>query len=123
MADFDNRVARASTTADYIDAGLRGYMLRIYNYMLAGLAVTGLTSYGTFLAAVTDNPANAAALAALEGNYNGTPIDPETPLAAFKTLAAQQRFRVLDVQGAPFVEQISLPVPPLRSTLEAVVLL
>ncbi|MGC2249932.1 MAG: glycoside hydrolase family 3 C-terminal domain-containing protein, partial [Acidobacteriaceae bacterium] len=55
---------------------------------------------------------NAAALAALEGNYNGTPIDPETPLAAFKTLAAQQRFRVLDVQGAPYVEQISLPVPP-----------
>ena len=55
---------------------------------------------------------NAAALAALEGNYNGTPIDPETPLSAFKTLAAQQRFRVLDVQGAPYVEQISLPVPP-----------
>jgi len=61
MAEFDNRVARASTTADYIDVGLRAYMLRIYNYMLAGLAVTGLTSYGTFLAAVTDNPANAAA--------------------------------------------------------------
>ena len=55
---------------------------------------------------------NAAALAALEGNYNGTPIDPETPLSAFKTLAAQQRFRVLDVQGAPYVEQMSLPVPP-----------
>jgi beta-glucosidase len=55
---------------------------------------------------------NAASLAALEGNYNGTPIDPETPLAAFKTLAAQNRFRVLDVQGAPYVEQLSLPVPP-----------
>ncbi|HSC61631.1 MAG TPA: Bax inhibitor-1/YccA family protein [Rhizomicrobium sp.] len=61
MADFDNRVARASTTVDYIDAGLRSYMLRVYNYMLAGLVVTGLASYGTFLAAVTDNPANAAA--------------------------------------------------------------
>ena len=55
---------------------------------------------------------NAASLAALEGNYNGTPIDPETPLAAFKTLAAQKRFRILDVQGAPYVEQLSLPVPP-----------
>ncbi|MHB1935080.1 MAG: glycoside hydrolase family 3 C-terminal domain-containing protein [Acidobacteriaceae bacterium] len=55
---------------------------------------------------------NAASLAALEGNYNGTPIHPETPLAAFKTLAAQKRFRVLDVQGAPYVEQLSLPVPP-----------
>jgi FtsH-binding integral membrane protein len=73
MADFDNRVARASTTVDYIDAGLRAYMLRVYNYMLAGLVVTGLASYGTFLAAVTDNPANAAhlsngQLAILPGN-------------------------------------------------------
>jgi beta-glucosidase len=55
---------------------------------------------------------NAASIAALEGNYNGTPIDPQTPLTAFKTLAAQNRFRVLDVQGAPYVEQLSLPVPP-----------
>ena len=61
MADYDNRVARASTTVDYVDAGLRAYMLRVYNYMLAGLVVTGLASYGTFLAAVTDNPAQAAA--------------------------------------------------------------
>ncbi|MGO8721081.1 MAG: glycoside hydrolase family 3 C-terminal domain-containing protein [Acidobacteriaceae bacterium] len=55
---------------------------------------------------------NAASLVALEGNYNGTPIQPETPLAAFKALAAQKRFRVLDAQGAPYVEQMSLPVPP-----------
>ncbi len=55
---------------------------------------------------------NASSLAALEGNYNGTPIDPETPLAAFKTLAKQKRSRVLDVQGAPYVEQLALPVPP-----------
>jgi beta-glucosidase len=55
---------------------------------------------------------NAASLVALEGNYNGTPIQPMTPLAAFKALAAQKRFRVLDAQGAPYVEQMSLPVPP-----------
>jgi beta-glucosidase len=55
---------------------------------------------------------NAASLAALEGNYNGTPINPETPLTAFKTLARQKRFRVLDAQGAPYVEQLPLPVPP-----------
>jgi beta-glucosidase len=55
---------------------------------------------------------SAASIAALEGNYNGVPIDPETPLAAFKTLAAQKRFRILDVQGSPYVEQLSLPVPP-----------
>ena len=61
MADYDNRIARATTTADYVDAGLRAYMLRVYNYMLAGLAATGLASYATYLAAVTDNPAAAAA--------------------------------------------------------------
>mgnify|MGYP001550257175 CR=1 FL=1 len=63
MADFDNRVARASTTVDTIDAGLRAYMLRVYNYMLVGLVVTGIASYITFLAAVTTDPAKAAHLA------------------------------------------------------------
>ena len=55
---------------------------------------------------------NAASLAALQGNYNGTPIHPETPLFGFKALAAQGKIRVLDAQGAPYVEQLSLPVPP-----------
>ncbi|MGN6516360.1 MAG: Bax inhibitor-1/YccA family protein, partial [Rhizomicrobium sp.] len=61
MADYDNRIARASVTADYVDAGLRAYMLRVYNYMLAGLVVTGLASYATYLAAVTTDPSQAAA--------------------------------------------------------------
>ncbi len=55
---------------------------------------------------------NAASLAALEGNYNGTPMNPETPLYVFKTLEEQKRFRILDAQGSPYVEQLSLPVPP-----------
>src|SRR5512146_118854 len=63
MADYDNRIARAQVTADYVDAGLRAYMLRVYNYMLAGLVVTGLASYATYLAAVTTDPASAAHLA------------------------------------------------------------
>src|SRR3954470_4925248 len=29
-----------------IDLGLRQYMLRVYNFMAAGLAVTGLVAYG-----------------------------------------------------------------------------
>jgi hypothetical protein len=62
MADYDNRVARASTTVDTVDAGLRAYMLRVYNYMLAGLVVTGVAAYGAYLAAVTTNPATAAHL-------------------------------------------------------------
>ncbi|HWA30513.1 MAG TPA: Bax inhibitor-1/YccA family protein [Rhizomicrobium sp.] len=61
MADYDNRIARAQVTADYVDAGLRAYMLRVYNYMLAGLAVTGVASYALYLAAVTTDPAQAAA--------------------------------------------------------------
>jgi FtsH-binding integral membrane protein len=62
MADYDNRVARAGSVTDVIDAGLRGYMLRVYNYMLAGLAITGVAAYGTFMAATTNNPALAAHL-------------------------------------------------------------
>ena len=33
-----------------IDAGLRAYMIRVYNYMMAGLALTGLVAWFTFSA-------------------------------------------------------------------------
>jgi len=47
MADFDNRVVRGATTvADTIDAGLRAHMLRVYNYMVGALALTGAVAYG-----------------------------------------------------------------------------
>ncbi len=46
MADYDNRVLRGQAgTAGAIDAGLRSYMLRVYNYMLVGLLLTGATAY------------------------------------------------------------------------------
>lgn len=46
MADFDDRVLRAQAdTAGLIDAGLRSYMLRVYNYMLVGLVLTGISAY------------------------------------------------------------------------------
>ncbi len=43
MAEWDNNAMRAgSATQDYaIDEGLRSYMLRVYNYMALGLALTG----------------------------------------------------------------------------------
>ena len=48
MADYNNPVLRGQTAAvDVIDAGLRAYMLRVYNYMLAGLALTGATAWMT----------------------------------------------------------------------------
>jgi hypothetical protein len=62
MADYDNRAIRGTAAAaGDIDAGLRAYMLRVYNYMFAGLALTGAAAYGTFLAAVTGDPSLAAA--------------------------------------------------------------
>ena len=47
MADYDNRVIRggAATDVGSFDAGLRAYMLRVYNYMLLGLALTGATAW------------------------------------------------------------------------------
>jgi FtsH-binding integral membrane protein len=46
MADFDNRIIRGATTvADTMDAGLRAHMLRVYNYMVGALALTGGVAY------------------------------------------------------------------------------
>jgi hypothetical protein len=48
MADYDNRSLRSVATGSaVIDAGLRAYMLRVYNYMLVGLALTGATAWVT----------------------------------------------------------------------------
>ncbi len=48
MADYDNRVARgARAEVGVIDSGLRAHMLRVYNYMLLGLVLTGLTAWAT----------------------------------------------------------------------------
>ncbi len=40
-------VQRSQTAALDIDVGLRQYMLRVYNYMTAGLALTGVVAYLT----------------------------------------------------------------------------
>ena len=40
-----------------IDAGLRRYMIRVYNYMTAGVALTGLVAWFTYSAAVVDTGA------------------------------------------------------------------
>ena len=40
-----------------IDAGLRAYMIRVYNYMTAGVALTGLVAWFTYSAAVVDSGA------------------------------------------------------------------
>ena len=46
MADFDNRLVRGATTvADTMDTGLRAHMLRVYNYMVGALALTGAVAW------------------------------------------------------------------------------
>jgi len=46
MADFDNRIVRGATTVDdTMDMGLRAHMLRVYNYMVGALALTGGVAY------------------------------------------------------------------------------
>jgi FtsH-binding integral membrane protein len=43
-----------------IDAGLRAYMLHIYNYMVLGLVVTGVAALGIYMLSVTDDIGAAA---------------------------------------------------------------
>jgi FtsH-binding integral membrane protein len=43
-----------------VDEGLRAYMLRVYNYMTLGLAITGAVALGTFMAAVAVDPGTGA---------------------------------------------------------------
>jgi uncharacterized protein len=65
MSNFDRNYAAARFGADRavaIDAGLRAHMLRVYNYMVAGVALTGLVAWLTFQLAVTTTSTGALAL-------------------------------------------------------------
>src|SRR6266702_1585355 len=67
MSDLDRNYtspfgrAAGRVDAAAVDAGLRVYMLRIYNYMSIGLAITGLAAIGVYMAAVTTDQAAAVA--------------------------------------------------------------
>jgi uncharacterized protein len=68
MSDFQQNTAaeqygRPLTRAEaaVIDEGLRAYMLRIYNYMVLGLAITGFAALGVYMLSVTTDPALAVA--------------------------------------------------------------
>jgi len=62
--EFTNRVSAASRPADraVFDEGLRRHMLRVYNFMMLGLALTGLVAAGV------------ASTPALYGPIFGTPL-------------------------------------------------
>ena len=60
MSDFDRNVAArgfGAARATAIDAGLRAYMIRVYNYMAAGVALTGVVAWFTYSQAVVTNAA------------------------------------------------------------------
>ncbi|MGI8525016.1 MAG: Bax inhibitor-1/YccA family protein [Pseudolabrys sp.] len=59
MSDFDRNVAARGGFAGQaaaVDAGLRAYMVRIYNYMASGVALTGVVAWLTYNAAVITGP-------------------------------------------------------------------
>jgi FtsH-binding integral membrane protein len=62
MSDFERNYATAARGVDAgravaIDAGLRAYMMRVYNYMAMGVGLTGVVAWLAFQAAVVTNTA------------------------------------------------------------------
>ena len=59
MSDLNRNTASGyasatRTEAGYVDEGLRSFLLRVYNYMAIGLAVTGVAAFGTAAMAVSN---------------------------------------------------------------------
>ena len=58
MSDFDRNYAAGRSVgygrAAAVDAGLRAYMLRVYNYMAIGVALTGFAALFMFQLTVTE---------------------------------------------------------------------
>lgn len=52
MAELHNIPQTGARTDAAIDQGLRAYMLKVYNYMAAGLALTGVAAVGTYNLAI-----------------------------------------------------------------------
>jgi FtsH-binding integral membrane protein len=62
MSDYNRSTTRSpfgpaiGRTGVAIDEGLRAYMLHVYNYMVLGLAITGLAALGIYMGSVTGGP-------------------------------------------------------------------
>jgi FtsH-binding integral membrane protein len=63
MSDFDRNYATlrgvATDRAVAYDMGLRAHMIRVYNYMAGGVALTGVVAWLTFQAAIVTNASDA----------------------------------------------------------------
>jgi FtsH-binding integral membrane protein len=64
MADLDRNYAQRTSVGraetGVIDQGLRAYMLRVYNYMAVGVAITGVVAYLTYALAVQETASGLA---------------------------------------------------------------
>ncbi len=63
MAQYNNRYAPIGTTRTagaVVDEGLRSYMLGVYNYMTAAVALTGIVAFATMSFLTTNDPSQAA---------------------------------------------------------------
>ena len=63
MSDFDRNYATlrgvGTDRAVAYDMGLRAHMIRVYNYMASGVALTGVVAWFTYQMAVVTNAAGA----------------------------------------------------------------
>lgn len=50
---------RGASHTSAVDEGLRAFMLAVYNYLFAGLTVTGLSALATYMLTVTTDPSKA----------------------------------------------------------------
>src|SRR4029078_5728588 len=79
-APFGQGAGPASSVA--VDEGLRAYMLRVYNTMVLGLAITGLAALGIYMLSTTGEMSPAAKIvrngaeipARVAGNLYLTPL-------------------------------------------------
>lgn len=80
MADNWNRGARSVPLAGSrddatIDQGLRSYMIKVYNLMAGGLAITGIAAYAMFtMSVVTNGNGDITALTPLGQTVFGSPL-------------------------------------------------
>jgi FtsH-binding integral membrane protein len=104
MSDFDRNYATAARVgagrAAVIDAGLRAYMIRVYNYMAMGVGLTGVVAWFTFQAAVVTNAAgNIVALTPFGHAIYGGPAVIVLMLGTFG-LAMFIQYRIQHLQPA-----------------------
>jgi FtsH-binding integral membrane protein len=72
MAELDRRYGQgtaAGRAEAVVDQGLRAYMLRVYNYMASGVAITGVVAYAVYAMAVVTGPDGAITGLTAFGNF------------------------------------------------------